>query len=1559
MRAGRWPRVRCFPLDAVCGQAFPRVLGLVRRTIAQPLGLALHHARALACLSALLIIQPLAALEREYFFDRLENDQALLQNSVNALYQDRTGYLWIGTQGGLHRFDGYRLGLYTHDSDNPASLPDGVLLAIEGDPQGRLWVGTIMDGVARFNPEDERFESFRLALDARARSTREAVYALAFDPQRGLWIGNGHGLELLNPASREREHIWPRSAQASAVPMRSLLLTTKGALWAAGADGLLRIPPGARQPERVATGVIESPIALIEDSNGQVLVATSKSLYAVDPLSFAARLLWSSADVGVITAIAEDRNGRIWIAVRGKGIAIYDARRDSVTWIVADRELPGGLPDTLVARMLADRSGLMWVGSEAFGVARVDPDGAAFRHIIDVPAGRRDPGANSVRSILEDRSGRIWLGTEGDGLKRYNRHERDFEDFSEPIALALGQRQRSGLHVEALAHGANDTVWFAGAFGVGRLDPLLRRVDWLPETRGQANDVRERGYRALVAAKDGSLWYGSSSGGVTRHDPRSGQSRTWRHAEGDAASLSHDHVLCLYEDRFGRIWAGTVDGLSVIEPRDGSVRVMRHDSHDAQSLSGNLVRAIHESTDGSFWIGTHSGLSHLRELGEGLPRFRRYAQRDGLPDATIYGILEDAMGRLWLTSNRGVSAFDPVASVVHNFLPMDGLQAMEFHGGAFLALRSGEFAFGGVNGLNLVVPAAVASSRFAAPVVITGVHVGNDADAVRQPGPDVVMRQADRVIRFEFAALDFTAPQRNRFRYRLEGFDEDWIAAGTRRDATYTNLSPGRYVFHVSGSNHDGYWSDATTAQAITIEPEWWNSLPMKIAYALFALVAVLIARELIRKRRVGEQRYHREIKEREDRLRLALWGSGDEFWDLDMDSGVLVRLSSDRRGNQREESVVVYDWVRETVHPDDQRAIAQRLDDHITGKTQLFESEQRIRLAGGSWIWVLARGKIVERNEAGRPLRICGTVRNVTATREAERERRIAQEVIGSMSEAVSVTDLDFRFVSINPAFTRITGWQENEVQGRSAALMNCSQHSPEHYQSLRDALARDGHWRGELWQRRKDGEEFLSWLQATEVRDARGQRTHFVQVITDITERKRNEQELRYLANFDTLTGLPNRTLLFERLGHAVIRARRGGRKVAVLFLDLDRFKHVNDSMGHAAGDRMLKAAGSRLRDNVRDGDTVARIGGDEFNVVLEDLSDAMEAERVAQKLIAAFEMPLELDDGQEVVISPSIGISLYPDHAQTPTDLLKFADTAMYQAKDHGRKTYKVYTESMDAAARLRATLVGALRKALERGEFRLVYQPKLSLLDERITGVEALLRWNSEDLGEISPSTFIPIAEETGLIVEIGDWVLDQACRQLAAWNRAGLRDVSMSVNISVLQLQRGELTQRLCDVLADNDMAPNQLELELTESMIMANAEQSITTLRQLKAVGVTIAIDDFGTGYSSLAYLKRLPIDTLKIDKEFVGDITTDPDDEAITATVITMAHSLGLNVVAEGVEIAEQVEYLREQGCDEVQGHWLSHPLPPEQCFGFLQERALRRRKAQGDAVDWSVSGV
>ena len=445
---------------------------------------------------------------------------------------------------------------------------------------------------------------------------------------------------------------------------------------------------------------------------------------------------------------------------------------------------------------------------------------------------------------------------------------------------------------------------------------------------------------------------------------------------------------------------------------------------------------------------------------------------------------------------------------------------------------------------------------------------------------------------------------------------------------------------------------------------------------------------------------------------------------------------------------------------------------------------------------------------------------------------------------------------------------------------------------------------------------------------------------MLSDITLHKRAEEELRYLANFDALTNLPNRSLLAERLSRAIVRARREGSRVAVLFLDLDRFKDINDSLGHAVGDRIRRAVAARLQQAVGHGQTVARLAGDEFTVILEDLSVPEDAERVAREIIMAFEAPLVPADGQEVSVSVSIGISLYPDHAQVPTELLKRADAAMYQAKAAGRRTWMRYDDSMEAAIRRRATLAGALHKALDRGELRVVYQPRQALASSRITGAEALLRWASPEHGEIAPADFIPLAEENGMILEIGEWVLREACLALRRWREHGLSDLTVSVNMSVLQLLRGDFSEVVRRVLDDTGIPPQALELELTESVLMANASRTAQKLQDFRQLGVSLAIDDFGTGYSSLAYLKRLPITTLKIDQTFIADVCHDREGASITTTVIAMAHGLGLVVVAEGVETEAQARFLAQHRCDEIRGYWVSRPLDAMSCMAFIHNR-------------------
>ncbi|MEO6364691.1 MAG: EAL domain-containing protein, partial [Luteimonas sp.] len=737
-------------------------------------------------------------------------------------------------------------------------------------------------------------------------------------------------------------------------------------------------------------------------------------------------------------------------------------------------------------------------------------------------------------------------------------------------------------------------------------------------------------------------------------------------------------------------------------------------------------------------------------------------------------------------------------------------------------------------------------------------------------------------------------------------------------------------------------FTPAWAASATSTQPLWTHPLALAGYVLLLGMLVLSVARYFEARKRM-HQRYFDQIREREERLKVALWASEEIFWDYDFKAGSMHRMSVEEESSAGEIELFSENDPDHHIHPEDLPLVRERMRAHSHGHVPFFLSEHRTRETGGEWVWVRARGRVVERDANGHALRVAGTARDITAYRSEARDRRIASEVLRSMTEAVCVFDRAFHFTSINTAFESMSGYAGGELIGQSTSLLDNVRHDAAFYRGMRDALSAEGHWAGEMWQRRKDGTEFLSGVECNVIRDATGEPEHYVAVLSDVTDSRRAEQELRFLANYDTLTNLPNRTLLSERLSQAIVNARRDDSKVAVLFLDLDRFKDINDSLGHAAGDRILRAAAARLREVSPAEATVARLSGDEFTIVLEHVSDPHQADTLARDIITAFDAPLAVENRRDIVISPTIGISLYPDHGQVPTDLLKHADTAMYQAKAAGRHTFLRYTDQMESDLRQRATLSGALRKVLENGELRLVFQPRVSLRTDKITGVEALLRWEHPQFGDIPPDRFIPLAEESGMILAIGEWVLREACATLKRWRQHGMDLLVMSVNVSALQLLRGDLPELVARLLDESELPPDQFEIELTESVVMGNAEHTAESLHTLRALGVRLAVDDFGTGYSSLAYLKRLPITTLKIDKAFIDEIQDNADDQAITTSIIAMARSLGLTVIAEGVEHQAQADFLQAHHCDEVQGYWLSPPLDPYRCLSFLRNHTPR----------------
>lgn len=724
----------------------------------------------------------------------------------------------------------------------------------------------------------------------------------------------------------------------------------------------------------------------------------------------------------------------------------------------------------------------------------------------------------------------------------------------------------------------------------------------------------------------------------------------------------------------------------------------------------------------------------------------------------------------------------------------------------------------------------------------------------------------------------------------------------------------------------------------------WWRrAYEYSGGYTLLALVTSLGLLFSQRRRRTLERMAAvRDIENRRSaaRVELALGGADLGLWDWHLPSGGLTcndrwRVMHGYAGDAQPD----FESWRQRVHPDDWPATQLALDRHLQGKTAAYEAEHRVRHPDGHWVWLLARGKVVERDPTDAPIRMVGTHMDVTGRKQAEADLRIAATAFEA-HEGMVVTDADTVILRVNRGFTEITGYSAAEAVGETPRLLRSGRHDAAFYAAMWDSIRRDGGWQGEIWNRRKSGEVYPEWLNITAVVGARNEVTHFVATLTDITRRKAAEDAIKHLAFYDPLTRLPNRRLLLDRLQQALAACARSGRLGAILFIDMDNFKTLNDTQGHEVGDRLLQEVARRLTTCVRPSDmvaraggTVARFGGDEYVVLLEGLSEIPEAaasdvEMIGTRVLLSLAQPYDLG-GRDYHSTASVGITLFSAHGETVEELLKRADMAMYRAKAAGRNTLCFFDPDMQAAVSARAQLEFDLRQALREKQFLLHYQAQVGR-DGEITGAEVLVRWHHPQRGLVPPAQFIPLAEETGLILSLGRWVLEESCRQLAAWSSAPVTaPLRLAVNISARQFRHQDFVAEVVGVLLETGADPHRLTLEFTESMLLDDTEDTVAKMAALKAVGVSFSLDDFGTGYSSLAYLKHLPLDQLKIDQSFVREVLTDPNDAAIARTIVALARSLGLAVIAEGVETQAQREFLAAHGCDAFQGYLFGHPGP------------------------------
>ncbi|MCL1132202.1 EAL domain-containing protein [Shewanella sairae] len=805
-------------------------------------------------------------------------------------------------------------------------------------------------------------------------------------------------------------------------------------------------------------------------------------------------------------------------------------------------------------------------------------------------------------------------------------------------------------------------------------------------------------------------------------------------------------------------------------------------------------------------------------------------------------------------------------------------------------------------------------------------------------GGNVLSNQFSRTydIKLKYSDYPFTInfnspgiPQNSiEYVYQMQGLSDSLIQSKGTNSATYTNLSPGEYKFSIYAIDPITGKHGETRELKVEITPPWWLSDWAKSLYLLcILLISILIIKIILRRRDIQKQ-----IAKSEERLKLSLWGSGDEMWDWDIETGQIYRSNiwgslefpqdGQRSGNAAGES---------NIHPMDQERVREALNKHFYGETDHFEAAYRVKSKASGWIWILDRAKIVERDENDNALRMTGTIKNITNFKQAEEQLKLFERAIQNISEGMFILDNDFRFVEVNEACCAQIMLSKTEFIG---SLFNFDLYPDSYSEQIRTILRQQGRWNNEVEAVKGDNTSFLMELSIDAIYDEQGELSHYVGVFSDISRRKQQEEELRKLTNNDLLTNLPNRSNLIVTLGNLVKRDTHH----TLMVLDLDNFKKINDSLGHQVGDELLIQAAERIEAAVPGHTSIYRLGGDEFAILIDKNPDIGTSAIIAKDVIHAFENPFILSH-EKVVVGVSIGIVLYPEDDQNEQALLRKADIAMYHAKSGGGNRYQFYSESLNKNAIRQLEVENLIREGIKSDLFEVYYQPKINLKSGLMAGMEALVRLNHPEQGLIPPNRFIPLAEENGLIVEIGDIVLKKACFAAQNWRKQGIFNGRVAVNLSSKQFALPDLQQRIESILRLTQLPAANLELEITEGTVIKEPEKAIKVMQQLSRMGVSLALDDFGTGYSSLSYLKQFPIHTLKIDKAFVDDIDKSDRDLKMVDSIITIAHNMGLSVVGEGVEETSQLNILKALKCEEIQGFIFSKAVTEQEFTKLLHK--------------------
>ncbi|GLX77538.1 diguanylate cyclase [Thalassotalea insulae] len=1446
----------------------------------------------------------------------LTNSDGLSQSFVYDMIEDPEGLIWIATQDGLNIYNGKDFKHYRNNINDANSLADNIVRKLYIDSKHNIWVGT-QNGLSKYNSKLDNFINYYFDANDDNSLADNVIWDIYEDKNNQLWISTEKGLHTFVPENNHFNRVKIRKLSSNSIiklkEVNTIFQDNNNKYWLASFEqGFiivnqdLLLDLNTQQKIQQQIGADTTKINQVQYQDKHYWLATNNGVYVLDENYLLVNSYFVDQQQPIESrGLAVSNNAHVWVAT-DKGLRSVNPLENknqahNYANIVSDDD------SQLTFSLLQDSVNKLWIGTSN-GLFTYEPTSNLIHHSKEIT----NTPLEYVNSLTFFNQ-KLWLASDSRLIA---------VDSNEQVSESHLQLEHNIFYIIPYQ---NSLLLFSDDNKLHSYNPVSKV---LSEYKNWDQSSILHTSKRIYLTKD-TLWFINNNKQLSSYDLTS---------ETLQPITSKYQYSSLYLTNNQVFLTSTENTIVSYDIDRKSFLTLYTNNHTNFQISNATTIKLSKKF---FALGSDSqGLLLINRHGKSAQLFN---ESNLLANNFISDIVIDNEENFWLSTNKGISVIYKNGSQIRNFYHNFFLENNEF---LFQSstIANNTIYLGNIDGFHYFSPDTLLSSKqqLQKPL-LTALLVANKEVKIsseNRPQQLTLSEQINSIdeitlsyfhspFSLEFVSPNAKLPSQVGYRYKLKGLDANWIETDQHNlRATYTNLSSGNYQFEVQA--YDLFTPSITKSKSINIKilPPWWLSNSAILIYALAGLLILAYLLQQFRHKRL----YHLQIKASEERLKLSLWGSGDEMWDWNIKQNKIYRsniwgiLEFPQDGQRN----LGNSGDNETnVNKADIRRITQALKEHFDEKTEHFEITYRVKDKNNQWIWILDRGKVVERDDRNKPVRMTGTLKDISQIKKADERLKLFAKCIENISDAVVIYDRGFNIVDVNQSFQRITGKNKQQMLG---TVLNFSRYPDAFTVDVKKHLLTKGSWHGEIESKRENGEVYLTDLNIDIIRDDNKSISHFVGVFSDITKRKETEAELRKLANTDTLTGLPNRSYFQAH------QTRLVNKKIphALLVFDLDNFKKVNDSMGHEVGDILLCKVAERLRSVGRKHDTIYRLGGDEFSLIVEETNDIHTITTIAKTVLKTIAQPLKLKS-QEIVLYSSIGIVLYPEDGITPHDLLKNADTAMYHAKHAGGNQYQFFNGSMNKQAVKRLQIESLIRHGLKEDYFSVFYQPKIEISTGKIAGMEALVRFETPSKGIISPVVFIPVSEETGQIIDIGEIVLRKACYATKEWIDAGLFDGRIAVNLSAIQFTQPNLVGMIKDILTETKLPAQHLELEITEGTVMDSPQKAIETMLQIRALGIHLSLDDFGTGYSSLAYLKKFPLNTLKIDKAFVDDIETSEQGRNMVATIVTIAHNLGLQVVAEGVESNQQLSFLSGLRCEQLQGYLYSKPLPQEDFRRYL----------------------